>query len=95
MISILAAFIEQDDVKDRIPIVGLDKNAVGSALQIVFGLIAVVAVIFIILNAIRYQTSLGNPEATAKLRDSIIWLGVGLAFALSAEAIVTFVLRSL
>ena len=61
-------------------------------LQILFGVIAVMTVIFIIISAIRYQVSLGNPDATAKLRNTIIFAVVGLAVALSAEAIVSFVL---
>lgn len=94
MKNIFAALLNQDDLKN-IPKTELNSNTIGQILQIVFGVIAVVAVIFIIINAIRYQTSLGNPDATAKLRNAIIWLGVGLAVALLAETIVTFTLRSI
>ena len=62
------------------------------ALQIVFGVIAVVTVIYIVLVAIRYQMSLGDPGATAKLRNAIIYAAIGLVIALSAEIIVSFAL---
>ncbi len=66
-----------------------------NALQVVFGIISVVAIIYIIISAIRFQTTLGNPEASAKLRNTIIFAGVGLVIALSAEAIVTLTLGRL
>lgn len=76
----------------HLPDVGANASNAQIALQLIFGVIAVVTVIFIIIAAIRYQASLGNPEATAKLRNTIIFAAIGLVIALSAEAIVTFAL---
>lgn len=81
-----------DGFDTGLPTTCADSNAVKTVLQIVFGVIAVTTVIFIIIYAIRYQTSIGNPQATEKLRNSIIYAAIGLAVALSAEAIVTFML---
>ena len=78
------------DCQTTLPEVGASAATVKIGLQFLFGAVAVVAVIYIIVAAIRYQTSLGNPDATAKLRNTIIYAAIGLAVALSAEAIVTF-----
>lgn len=91
IINIFAALIKQDDLPN-IPGTSLDSDTLKQALQIVFGVIAVTAIIFIIISAIRYSTSIGNPQATEKLRNSIIYAAIGLVVALSAEAIVTFTL---
>lgn len=75
-----------------LPMVNPTPDTVKIALQILFGVIAAVTVIYIIIAALRYQVSLGNPEATARLRNTIIYAAIGLVIALSAEAIVTFVI---
>ena len=74
------------------PVINGTSANVKIGLQIVFGVIAVVTVIYIILAAIRYQMSLGDPAATAKLRNAIIYAAIGLVIALSAEVIVSFAL---
>jgi hypothetical protein len=73
-----------------LPVIGATSDNVKVALQLIFGVIALLTVIYIIIAAIRYQISLGNPEATAKLRNTIIFAAVGLVITLAAEAIVTF-----
>jgi hypothetical protein len=65
------------------------------ALQLVFGVIGVATVIYIIISALRYQASLGDPQATAKLRNAIIYAAIGLVIAVSAELLVTFTLGRL
>ncbi|HSX27576.1 MAG TPA: hypothetical protein VLG25_02240 [Patescibacteria group bacterium] len=90
MISLLAVLIKKDEL--QIPDPNLDKDLLTSVLEIVFGVIAVVAVIFIIISAIRYQTTIGDPAATSKLRNTIIYAAIGLTVALSAEAIIQFVI---
>ncbi|MBI1857052.1 hypothetical protein HY003_01390 [Candidatus Saccharibacteria bacterium] len=81
-----------DGFETGLPSTCADSNALRSILQIVFGVIAVTTVIFIIISAIRYSTSIGNPQATEKIRNSIVFAAIGLAIAMSAEIIVTFVL---
>lgn len=62
------------------------------ALQIVFALAGVVAVIVIILAGINYILSAGDPQKTAKAKDTILYALIGLAVALLANIIVTFVI---
>lgn len=79
----------------HLPAIGATSGNLKVILQIVFGIISAVTVIFIIISAIRYQVSLGDPQATAKLRNTVIFAAVGLVIALSAEAIVTLTLSKL
>lgn len=64
-------------------------------LQLVFGVLASVAVLVIIISAIRFNLSQGDPQKVSKARSTIIFALVGLVIALSAEAIVTFVLGNI
>lgn len=84
-----------DGFDTGLPTTCASSDTVKIVLQIVFGVIAVMAIIFIIISAIRYSSSIGNPQATEKLRNSIIYAAIGLVVALSAEAIVTFTLGRL
>jgi hypothetical protein len=87
------AIISEGDVD--IPKPGLTDASITTVLQIVFGLLGGAAVIVLIIAGIQYSVSLGNPEATGKLRNTIIYAGVGLAISLAAFSIVTFVLDAI
>ncbi len=79
----------------NLPQISADASTAKIALQLLFAAVAVVTVLYIIIAAIRYQASLGNPEATAKLRNTVIYAAIGLVIALSAEVIVTFTIGRL
>lgn len=78
-----------------LPKVTANGDTLKLILQYFFGVIAAVAVIFIIINALRYSTSLGDPQANAKIRNSLIFAAVGLVVIMSAELIVTLLLGRL
>ena len=80
------------DGQTNFPQITASSDTLKIVLQFVFGIVAALTVIFIIINALRYMTSLGDPTANAKIRNSLIYAAVGLVVVLSAEAIVTFVL---
>ena len=84
-----------DVCETGLPTVSAGQSQLTAILQIVFGIVGAVAVIFIIKAGFGLITSLGNPEALAKARQALIFAGVGLAIALSAELIVTFVINRL
>ncbi len=77
------------------PTVSADDQSVTKIVSLALGVIAAVTVIFIIISALRYTTSLGDPQATARARNSIIYASIGLAVVVSAEVIVAFVLGHL
>jgi hypothetical protein len=49
------------------------------------------AIFFIIYAGIQYVTSQGNPDAAAKAKDTIINALIGLAVAVVAVGIVSFI----
>src|SRR5580765_8109860 len=75
------------------PRVEADDNTLKNGLAIMFGVLAVMAVIVIILGCMRYVYSRGNPQDTSKARATIIYAIVGLVIALSAEGLVQVLLN--
>ncbi len=61
-------------------------------LQIFIGTLAVIAVLIIMIAALNIVASGSDPQKVAKARSTIIYALIGLVVAVSAEAIVTFVL---
>jgi uncharacterized membrane protein SirB2 len=55
-------------------------------------ILGVVAVIVIIFAGIFYATSGGDPNLVKKARDTLLYAAVGLIVAISAYAIVNFVI---
>lgn len=99
LLLVAAVEVEQcvDDICDlgNIPKVEAGSSQLQSILQIVFAIIGVIAVVYIVLAGFKLITSLGNPEALAKARQTIIFAAIGLAVALSAELIVSIFLGKL
>ena len=71
------------------------QDGVKAGINIVLTLIGIVAVIIIIIGAIHYMTSQGDPNKVATGKKTIIGGVVGLIIVLLAFAIVNFVLKSL
>lgn len=67
-------------------------NRINIAINVVLGVVGVVAVAMIIMGGIQYTTSQGDAAKTTKARNTILYSIVGLVIALLAFAIVNFVL---
>lgn len=76
-----------------LPTVAASSGQLQAILQIAFGVIGAVAVLFIVIGGIRFVFSDGNPQDAAQARNTIIYALVGLVIAISAEGIVTFALN--
>lgn len=74
---------------------GVGSSQLEDILRIVFAVLAALAVLFIVMGALRMVTSQGNPQEASKARSTIIFALVGLLVALLAEAIVAFILGKL
>ncbi len=81
---------------------GLPKVGASNAnLQVVFnwifGAVGGIAVIIIVLSALRLVLAArdGDSQAISRLRGTIIYAGIGLAVAILADSIVSFVLGKL
>jgi hypothetical protein len=82
---------------ERSELTGLPQNSDGIThatitriLQLIFGLSGGIALIIITLAGLKYVISQGNPQETAKAKDTILYALVGLVITMSAFAIVTF-----
>lgn len=65
--------------------------AVANALNLVFGVAGAVAVIIIAIAGLKYVVSQGNPQETAKAKDTILYAIVGLVICMLAFTITSFV----
>jgi hypothetical protein len=82
-------------VQNHLPVVGLDYGTVPNALTIVFGIIGGLSFIMVAYGGFTYATSQGDPEKTAKAKNTIIYALIGLLVSLMAYTITEFVVRAL
>jgi hypothetical protein len=75
-----------------VPKTTLTSTNISDALSFVFALLGVIAVIIIILGGFQYITSQGEPQKTAKAKDTILYAVIGLVVSILAWSIVNFVL---
>lgn len=68
---------------------------VAAIIEILLRVAAIVAVIFIIYGGFSYTTSQGDPEATGRAKGTLVNALVGLAVAVMAAAIVSFIAKSI
>lgn len=79
------------DIDNDSQLTTMATNVINTALMIV----GVLAVAMIIFSGISYVTSAGDKAKTTKAKNTLIYSIVGLAVAISAYAIVNFVLSKL
>lgn len=77
----------------HLPQANADQNEISTIISIVLGIIGALALLMITISGLRYITSAGNPEKTSKAKNGIIYSIIGLVVAISAEALVTFVVK--
>lgn len=75
-----------------LPMVAAGHDQLQQILQIVFGTLAAISVLMLVISGLRFITAQGNPQETAKARNTIVYAVIGLVISVSAEAIVAFVL---
>ena len=69
-------------------------DGVQRAINLLLYLVCVISLIVVIVGALRYVLSGGNPQATNAAKDTILYAVIGLVVALLAYAIVNFVLTN-
>lgn len=82
--------VSPDDV--ALPNNPLGQSNLQSALQLVFGLAGAIAFIIVVLGGLKYALSQGNPQETAKAKDTILYAVIGLVICVMAFSIVRFVI---
>jgi hypothetical protein len=77
-----------------LPQPGADPDALAHFLTIFFTILGALAFFMLIIAGFRYVISSGEPQKTAEIRRQIIYIVIGLILAISADAIVNFVLKA-
>jgi hypothetical protein len=86
-----ATLINRNEVD--IPQGEVSQNNIANALSLVFGIAGGIALLVVTLGGLKYVLSQGNPQETAKAKNTILAALVGLVVCLLAFSIVRFVLR--
>ncbi len=89
IISLLASNIA------GLPEVKADQDNLNNLFATIFGTIAAVAIIIIMIASINFATAGSDTEKIARSKNAIIYAVIGLVIALSAELIVLTVLGKL
>lgn len=87
--------IQQEVCDTGLPMVAANSAQLQTILQLIFGILAVVAVLIITIAGLRFIFESSNPQETARARNTIIYAAIGLIIAISGEVIVSFVLQRL
>lgn len=82
-------------VTNPFPQVGASTDTINIILNIVFAILGAIALLFIVIGGFKFIISNGDPQATSRARDTIIYAAVGLVIVLSATIIVNFVVGKL
>lgn len=72
---------------------GAGDSSVGRLLSVLLGLAGGIALLVIVVAGFRFVTSQGNPDATNRARNTIIYALIGLVICTLAYSAVTFVLE--
>ncbi len=75
-----------------LPTISASNNELKLVLQSLFGIVAAITVLIIVIAGFRFVVSQGNSDNVSRARETIIYALVGLVVCLTAEAIVSFVL---
>lgn len=78
-----------------IPKVDASTATVGNILTAVFILVGGLAVLFLLVGAVRYVTSNGDQSMITQAKNTILYAVVGIVVALSGFAIVQLVVGTL
>lgn len=65
-------------------------DGLANIVKILMSIIGMLAIVFILVSGIQMAASAGNPKRFAQARETLIYAIVGLAVAIGAYAIVTF-----
>lgn len=68
---------------------------VAAVIEILLRVAAIIAVIFVIYAGFSYTTSQGDPEGTSRAKSTLVNALVGLAVAVSAAVVVSFIAKSI
>jgi intracellular septation protein A len=85
--------INIDNTLSPLPKPAANQSNIDAVLSVVFGTMAVVAILIIVIAGLRYILANGDAQAMSKAKNTIIYALIGLVIAMSGFSIVTFVLK--
>ena len=77
----------------EVPKTNVSPDSTTTILEIVLGISGGIAVLILMIAALKYVTSQGDPAAVAKAKNTIIYTLIGLAVIAGAFGIVSFVVK--
>ena len=92
MLYSIAALLNQNEV--NIPKPNADQASLNDILTIIFTVIGGLALLLMVIAGFRYATAQGDPQKIASAKNQILYTAIGLILAISAAAIVNFVIGS-
>lgn len=92
--SILSIIADLTAIKPGgLPTPSANDATIQNVLGIVFGIIGALAFLMVVISGLRYVLAGDDPGKVSKAKDGLIYSLVGLLIALTAEAIVAFVVK--
>jgi cellobiose-specific phosphotransferase system component IIC len=79
----------------NLPKVDANQSTIKNILSIVIGILGAITLLMVVLSGFRYVLSNGEPEKIAKAKNALIYALIGLIIALSAQAIVSFIVKGI
>ncbi len=98
MIPLISQWLTLADIKGseiNIPKGNLTHRSFTSGLQVAFGIAGGIALALVAYGGLKYVLSQGNPQETAKAKNTIIDALIGLAVIIFAFTIVNFAVSNL
>jgi hypothetical protein len=89
------ASVKVDSGSVGVPVVPLNNNAIADMLSVTFVAVGGIAVLFLLIGAVRYVTSAGDQSNIKQAKDTILYAVIGIVVSLSAFTIVQFTLGKL
>jgi len=77
---------------NNLPTINANQHTINLLLQVFFGVVGALAILFVVIGGFRYVISDGDPQKIEQAKKTILYAVIGLVVAISGEAIVTYVL---
>lgn len=92
LLKIIAQGVQIDPNQINVPKGSLGVSNIATILKIAFGVAGGIALIIVSIGGFKYVISQGNPQETAKAKNTILYALIGLIVCISAFSVVQFVI---
>ena len=85
----------QDLDLNQLPQPASGPGVVGRIIQLIVLVLGALSLLFVIIGGFRYVVSQGDPGAVSKAKGTVLYALIGLAVAVLAQGIISFVVGNL